>query len=161
MSKPAKNAPADDAPKKSNKLLFIIIGLVVALAGGGAGAWFALKPGGDTAQAEKEKEQPKEPIFVPLETFTVNLAGGTHYLQTDITLQFHDQAQVDLVKLHMPRVRSRLLTLLSSQHPDALQTEEDKKKLTQAILAAVNQPMVPKGDPQEAVDVLFTSFIIQ
>ena len=38
---------------------------------------------------------------------------------------------------------------------------EDKKKLTQAILAAVNQPVEPKGKPQEAVDVLFTSFVIQ
>ena len=70
-------------------------------------------------------------------------------------------AQADLVKLHMPRIRSRLLTLLSSQAAETLQTEEDKKKLTQAILAAVNQPVEPKGKPQEAVDVLFTSFVIQ
>lgn len=160
MSKPAEAAPAEAAPKKSKKLLFIIIGLVAVLAGGGAGAWFMLKPGAD-AHAETKEEPPKTPIFTPLDTFTVNLMGGEQYLQTDITLQFYDQAQVDLVKLHMPRIRSRLLTLLSSQTADTLQTEDDKKKLTQAILAAVNQPVVPKGKPQEAVDVLFTSFVIQ
>ncbi|MEW6119181.1 MAG: flagellar basal body-associated protein FliL [Pseudomonadota bacterium] len=160
MSKPAEAAPAEAAPKKSKKLLFIIVGLVVLLAGGGAGAWFMLKPGGD-AHAEKKEEPPKVPIFMPLETFTVNLVGGEQYLQTDITLQLYDQAQVDLLKLHMPRIRSRLLTLLSSQNAETLQTEEDKKKLAQAILAAVNDPVEPKGKPQEAVDVLFTSFVIQ
>ena len=98
---------------------------------------------------------------MPLETFTVNLMGGEQYLQTDITLQFYDPAQVELIKLHMPRVRSRLLTLLASQAAETLQTEEDKQKLVKAILAAVNEPLEPKGKPQEASDVLFTSFVIQ
>ncbi|MFN3715144.1 MAG: flagellar basal body-associated protein FliL [Thiobacillus sp.] len=160
MSKAAEAAPAEAVPKKSRKLLFIVIGLVVVLAGGGAGAWFALKPGGD-AHAEQKEAPPKTPIFMPLETFTVNLMGGEQYLQTDITLQFYDQKQTELIKLHMPRIRSRLLTLLSSQTAETLQTEEDKQKLAQAILAAVNQPVDPKGKPQEAVDVLFTSFVIQ
>lgn len=160
MSKAPDTAPEEAAPKKSKKLLFIIIGLVVLLAAGGAGAWFMLKSGGD-AHAGKEEEPPKVPIFMPLETFTVNLMGGEQYLQTDITLQLYDQAQVDLLKLHMPRIRSRLLTLLSSQNAETLQTEADKKKLAQAILAAVNEPVEPKGKPQEAVDVLFTSFVVQ
>lgn len=160
MSKPAAAASADAAPKKSKKLLFIIIGLVVLLAGGGAGAWFALKPGHD-AHAEKKEEPPKTPIFMPLETFTVNLQGGEQYLQTDITLQLYNQEQVDMLKLHMPRIRSRLLSLLSSQSAETLATEADKHKLAQAILAAVNDPVVPKGKPQEVSDVLFTTFVIQ
>ncbi|KAB2319127.1 flagellar basal body-associated protein FliL [Betaproteobacteria bacterium SCN1] len=160
MSKAEEAAPAEAAPKKSKKLLFIIIGLVILLAGGGAGAWFMLKPGHD-AHAEKKEEPPKTPIFMPLETFTVNLMGSEQYLQTDITLQLYDQAQVDLLKLHMPRIRSRLLTLLSSQSADQLQTEADKKRLAQAIQAAVNEPVDPKGKPQTVNDVLFTSFVIQ
>jgi flagellar protein FliL len=159
MSKPAEAAPAD-APKKSKKLLFISIGLVALLAGGGAGAWFALKPD-HTDKAHAEPEPPKTPIFTPLDTFTVNLQGGEQYLQTDITLQFYDQAQVDLLKLHMPRVRSRLLTLLSSQSAETLATEADKKKLAAAVLAQVKEPFEPKGKPQEVIDVLFTSFVIQ
>ncbi|MCA1978196.1 MAG: flagellar basal body-associated protein FliL [Thiobacillus sp.] len=157
MSKPAEAA---DAPKKSKKLLFIILGLVVLLAGGGAGAWFALKPG-HADKAHAEPEPPKTPLFMPLETFTVNLQGGEQYLQTDITLQLYNQEQVDLLKLHMPRIRSRLLSLLSSQSPETLATEADKKKLAQAILAAVNEPVEPKGKPQEVSDVLFTTFVIQ
>ncbi len=161
MSKPAEAAPAEAPVKKSKKLLFIIVGLVVLLAGGGAGAWFMLKPAHGDKEAHAEPEPPKTPIFMPLETFTVNLMGGEQYLQTDITLQLYNQEQVDLLKLHMPRIRSRLLTLLSSQSADTLATEADKKKLAQAILAAVKEPVEPKGKPQEVSDVLFTTFVIQ
>lgn len=160
MSQAEEAAPAETAPKKSKKLLLIIVGLMILLAGGGAGAWFMLKPGHDT-HAEKKEAPPKTPIFMPLETFTVNLMGGEQYLQTDITLQLYDQAQADLLKLHMPRIRSRLLTLLSSQNAGELQTEADKQRLVQRILAAVREPVNPEGKPQEVNDVLFTSFVIQ
>ncbi len=160
MSQAEAAAPADAAPKKSRKLLLVIVGLMILLAAGGAGAWFMLKPGHD-AHAGKKEEAPRTPIFMPLETFTVNLMGGEQYLQIDITLQLYDQAQVDLLKLHMPRIRSRLLTLLSSQDADELRTEADKQRLVQGILAAVKAPVNPKGKPQEVADVLFTSFVIQ
>lgn len=165
MAKPAAPAVPDEtveaAPAgKSKKKLFIVIGaLVVLLGGGGAGAWFFTQ--GGHASKEAEAEPPQAPVFLPLDTFTVNLQGGEQYLQTDITLQVVDQIQVDAIKLHMPRVRSRLLTLLSSKHADELITVEDKKKLTQDILAQVKLPFDPKGKPQQVDDVLFTSFVIQ
>ena len=146
---------------KSKKKLFIILGiLVLVLAGGGAGAWF-LTQGGDTHKKEAKAEPAKEPVFLALETFTVNLQGGEQFLQTDITLQVADQAQVDALKLHMPRIRSRLLTLLSSQHPEELTTAEAKEKLAHDIQAQVAQPLDAKGKPQQIEDVLFTSFVIQ
>jgi flagellar FliL protein len=153
-------------PRKSKKKLFVIVGvLVVLLGGGGAGAWFFSSPSSDSTTTEAEEEAEEEPsltpIFVPLETFTVNLQGGEQYLQTDITLQMSNQNQVDTLKLHMPRVRSRLLALLSSQHAENLITTEDKKKLAQEILVQVKQPLSPKGKPQKVDDVLFTSFVIQ
>ena len=58
-------------------------------------------------------------------------------MQIDITLQVPDQAQADAIKLHMPRVRSRLLTLLSSRHADELVSAVDKLKLAQEIQAQV------------------------
>lgn len=158
MAEPEKTA--DEAPqKKSKKMLFIIIGVVVLLAGGGAGAWFMTQ--GKHEPGEAKVEPPKPPLFMPLETFTVNLQGGQHYLQTDITLQVTDPVQVDAIKLHMPRVRSRLLALLSSKNAEDLATTEDKKKLALEIKDQVSQPFYPKGKPQQVDDVLFTSFVIQ
>ncbi len=150
---------AEDAPvKKSKKMLFIIIGAVVLL-GGGAAAWFLTQ--GSHPPGEAHVEPPKAPVFLPLETFTVNLQGGEQYLQTDITLQVADQEQVDLIKLQMPRVRSRILALLSNQHAAELSTAADKKKLGLNIMAQVNQPFYAKGKPQQVVDVLYTTFVIQ
>ena len=161
MSKPAEAAEAAPA-KKSKKKLFIIIGaVVVLLAGGGAGAWFFTHNSHADGKKEAEAEPPKAPVYLPLDTFTVNLQGGEQYLQTDITLQVADEAQIENIKLHMPRVRSRLLTLLSSKNAENLATEDDKKKLAQEILAQVKLPFDPKGKPQEVVDVLFTTFVIQ
>jgi flagellar protein FliL len=159
MAVPAEAAEAAPA-KKSRKKLFIIIGaVVVLLGGGGAGAWFLTQ--GSHSSVKAEAEPPKAPVFLPLDTFTVNLQDGEQYLQTDITVQVADQDQVDAIKLHMPRVRSRLLTLLSSKHADELVSAEDKKKLVQEILQQMKQPFDPNGKAPQVEDVLFTSFVIQ
>ena len=165
MAKPAEPVEPDEAAEaapagKSKKKRFAIIGaLVVLLGGGGAAAWFLTQ--GSHASKEVEAEPSKAPVFLALETLTVNLQDGEQYLQTDITLQVADQAQGDAIKLYMPRVRSRLLTLLSSKHADELSTTEDKKALAQEILAQVKLPFDPKGKAQQVDDVLFTSFVIQ
>lgn len=158
MSEPAEAAEAAPA-KESKKMLFIIIGVIVLLGGGGAAAW--LMSQGGHGDKEAHVEPPKPPVFVPLETFTVNLQGSEQYLQTDITLQVTDQAQIDTIKLYMPLVRSRLLGLLSSKQADELSTPEGKKQLTQEIVAQMKKPFHPKGKPQEVNDVLFTTFVIQ
>ncbi|MDP1925595.1 MAG: flagellar basal body-associated protein FliL [Thiobacillus sp.] len=164
MAKPAKPAEAVEAEavpaKKSKKKLFILVGFVVLLlAGGGAAAWFFTQGSPESKEAHNEPAKP--PIFLPLETFTVNLQDGEQYLQTDITLQVAEQTDVDTIKLQMPRVRSRLLTLLSSQNAESLASPESKKKLVKDIQAQVNQPFDAKGKPQHVTDVLFTTFVIQ
>jgi flagellar FliL protein len=164
MSKPEKAAEAVEAApaKKSKKKLFIIIGAaVILLGGGGAGAWFFTQGGHASKEKTAEAEPAKAPVFLPLEAFTVNLLDSEQYLQTEITLQMADEAQVEEIKSHMPRVRSRLLTLLSSKHAEELGNEGDKKKLAQEILAQVKLPFDPKGKPQQVEDVLFTTFVIQ
>ena len=165
MARPAAPPELDEAAelapaKKSKKKLFLILGiLVVLLAGGGGAAWFFTQDKDATKEAKAAPAVP--PTFMPLDTFTVNLQDGEQYLQIDITLQVTDPAQVDAIKLHMPRVRSRLLSLLSSKHADELATAKDKEALAQAVLAEVNQPFTPEGKPQQVEDVLFTSFVVQ
>jgi flagellar FliL protein len=159
---PVESAEPEEAvpARKSKKKLFVIAGiLVVLLGGGGAGAWVFMHGAHDSK--DKSAEPAKPPVYLPLETFTVNLQGGEQYLQTDITLQVADPAQVEAIKLHMPRVRSRLLALLSSKQAEELSTVADKKKLAQEILAQIKLPFDTNGKPQQVDDVLFTTFVIQ
>ena len=156
-------APETPPPKSSKKKLIIMIAGVLLLVAGGGGAWFMMgdKPAEENAVAKQEP--PKPPVFIAMEPFTVNLQpeAGDQYLQVQFTLQVADEKQVELIKLYMPLVRSRLLLLLSSKKPSELSTPEGKKKLQDEIVIAIKQPFTPHSPPQGVTGVFFTSFVIQ
>ena len=168
----AEAAPAGGGSKKL--VIILIAVLVLVLGGGGAAAFFLLKGGGEHAEAEHEEEaaKPKKkkkkhdegpPVYVPVEPFTVNLnpEEGEQYLQLAFTLQVPDAEQSDVIKNNMPKVRSRILLLLSSKKASEINTPEGKTALAEEILKQVNEPFQDRGDEQEVTEVLFTSFIIQ
>jgi len=171
-TKPAAPEAAEaPAPKKSKAKLIIIIAAAVVIVGGAAGGAFMFlhKDSGAPANAEGKKkeakaEPAKAPVFVTLEPFTVNLQsenGTDQFLQVALTLQVPNAEQEEKVKNFMPQVRSRLLLLLSSKKASELTSVDGKKKLTDDIIATVNQPFAEKGEPQEVSAVFFTSFVIQ
>ncbi|WP_038489809.1 flagellar basal body-associated protein FliL [Janthinobacterium agaricidamnosum] len=162
------DAKADLAPPPAGgskkKLLMIVLAAVLVAGGGGGGAaWFFLhgKPEGEPHKKVAAKSGP--PVFVPIEPFTVNLQpeNGEQYLQVAFTLQVNGAEQVELIKENMPKVRSRLLLLLSGKKASDLNTVEGKHQLAQEIIAQVKQPFEEKGAPQDVSEVLFTAFIIQ
>lgn len=172
---PTKSAPAKPAAKdaattteapvgKSKKRLLIIIGaiLVLLLVGGGTAAYFLMHKTGNK-QGVVKKEDAKPPIFIPLDSFTVNLSPdeGDKFLQVALTLQVTDDKEADNIKAHIPEVRSRILLLLSSQKASVLLTAAGKDQLMKDIISVINKPFDPAGDPQKVVGVFFTSFIIQ
>lgn len=162
---PAKaDTKGDAAPQKSKKKLFLMLGIgLVVLGAGGGGAWFFTHNSNNSAHKVAKEEPAKPPIFINLDSFTVNLQPeeGEKYLQIALTLQVTEQSQMDLIKLQMPQVRSRLLTLFSSSKASEISTAEGKKALSQEIITLVNQPFSPNGAPQTVSGVFFTSFIIQ
>ena len=155
----------EEAPvvKKSKKKLIIILLAVILLAGGGGAAWFFMGHKAPAGEKQAKMEPPKPPVFLIMEPFTVNLQsdGTEQFLQAAFTLQVATAEQVDLLKLYMPQVRSRLLLLLSSKKAADINTAEGKKKLNEEIMAAVKQPFTPGAKPQEVSDVFITSFVIQ
>jgi flagellar FliL protein len=160
-----KEAGDASAPtgKKSRKLLFAIVG-VILMAGGGGGAWYFLHgAAAPEAQHAAKEEKKAPPTFVTLEPFTVNLLeeNGDHYLQVGIVYQVTDGKAVDAMKSYMPVLRNRILLTLSSRHPSDIASLEGKQKLVADLVAEARQS-IPGTAPENGVDGAFlSSFVIQ
>ncbi len=154
-------------PKKSNKKLIIIIVAVVLLLGGGLAAWLLTSGGHDTegenATEEKHVAEVVAPVFVKLDTFTVNLnpEEGDKYLQVDITLNASEKADADMLEQYMPQVRNRVLMILTSKLASEISDMEGKKILGQELTEQINQPYSEGAEPLKVKETFFTSFVIQ
>ncbi len=103
------------------------------------------------------------PIFVPIDPFTVTLqnADMERIVHVGLTLRVSDEQSRTRIEKYMPEVRSRILMVLSSQSPSAVQTQQGKIDLANAVKQAVNRPFSPLPDGQYVTDVLFTAFVVQ
>ncbi|MGB3434454.1 flagellar basal body-associated protein FliL [Achromobacter sp.] len=103
------------------------------------------------------------PIFVPIEPFTVTLQNPDteRIMHVGLTLRVSDEQTRTRLEKYMPEVRSRILMVLSSQSPTAVQTQQGKTDMANAIKQAVNRPFSPLPDGQYVTDVLYTAFVVQ
>lgn len=162
MAKPAKPAAAKkeevaELPKSHKKLIIIIAVLVTIIAVGGGFAYMKLK---DLGHAEEVKAAPvRDPIFIPLDAFTVNLQReeSDQYLQVTFALKVYEIEMAEKIKAMLPEIRSKLNLLLSAKRPSELATAEGKKKLAAEIvieanhvLGIQNAPIIPVSAPVSA-----------
>jgi flagellar FliL protein len=176
-------------PAKSGKkklILIIVLASVLLLAAAGGAAVFLMK---QKAHAEEEAEDdgtassqthtaavrdPKVvPVFVPLETFTVNLADreADRYAQIGISLELDDSKTSDRIKLFMPAIRNNILMVLAHKRSSDLLERSGKEQLAAEVLreteralgiepaAAGAKPAADAPHPVRAVH--FSNFIIQ
>lgn len=168
-----KQAPeGEQAPKKKGKLIIIIAAVVLLLGALGGGAWYVLHPAEHEDDEEAAAEAPKKksgketpPVYVALEAFTVNLVPdpAEQYLQVAMSLELEDAAEGEKIKLHMPKLRNKVMLLLSSKKGPELVTKEGKEGLAQELKQQMNEVLAPSGKDKNGPikEVLFTSFIIQ
>lgn len=163
MAEAAAATTAPVPPKGGSTKLLLIILIVLLLVGmGGAAAWFFL--GGNQAVSAGAPAKPKEPVFVAMETITVNLQpeeGSDRYLQIGITFKSFDKHAENAIKTYTPELRSRILTLLASKTPAELYPAEGKTKLAHDIVEQCEQVYKAVGKESPVADVLFTNFVIQ
>ncbi len=153
----------DVAPARTGKrkLLVILVVLFALLAAGGGGAawWFHQKASQVEGDVKPEKKETRLPVFNTLEAFTVNLAGGDHFLQLGIVLQLKDEATGDRVKTFLPMIRNRILLLLSSKSAEDLESPKGKEALIAQLLAETRGPLGADGENIQAI--LLGSMLIQ
>jgi flagellar protein FliL len=109
-----------------------------------------------------EKEEP--PAFINLEPFTVNLADTEQerFLQVSMVVQVAGDAAVEEYKKHMAMIRDTILKLLSSSKSADIRSIEGKQKLSDQIIANVENAAEHNDlELPEISKVFFTSFIIQ
>lgn len=152
MSAAAATA-TDAAPKKGKKKLIVLLAvvLVVLLAGAGGALFLLSKQAAhaDDEDAAEEVAKPAKhaakvaPTFVPLDTFTVNLADRNteRYAQIGITLEVTDAKVGDQIKAFMPAIRNNILMVLAHKTADELLQREGKLKLAAEIRRETLRPL--------------------
>jgi flagellar protein FliL len=168
-------APQQAAHKGGGKLkliLLIVVVLLLLLVIAGAAYFFLVMKNGPRTAAPGQQAQQQQavvvdnsapPVFFAIDPFTVNLQSddGERYLHLGLTLKLTDGKEADVLKEHMPEIRSRILLLLSNKHPADLSTSDGKTALINEIKTQIEQPFVPGGPSNPVSDVLFTDFVVQ
>lgn len=159
----AEAAPAEAAPKKGKRKLLVIGGVAaLVLLGGGTTGYVVLEKSADHGKDAKATPK-KMPVFVDLDTFTVNLPGvdADRFMQVKLVAEVRDAASGEMLKTLMPAVRNEILLLLGSKNAADVATREGKQKLAAEIVVAANKPLdgTPAANGVEGVN--FTHLIVQ
>ena len=159
-------APAASRLKLSKKqLLIAAVAATVLLAGGGIAAWL-LSGSEPDLTAAKKLDPKKTPVFVELDTFTVNLRkdspdDGERFMQVKLVAEVKDAPTGEIVKNMMPAVRSEIILLLGSKRAEDIASREGKEKLAGEIVLAANKPLDRTPAEKGVEGVNFTHIIVQ
>ena len=97
-------------------------------------------------------------------SFVTNYDGGgrLRYLKVDVSVRTARPGD-EVLRHHMPSVRSRLVELFSGQLEENLTSTEGKEKLRQDALTLIREAIdLVEGDGSENIlDLFFTSYVIQ
>ncbi|WP_372996981.1 flagellar basal body-associated protein FliL [Marinobacter sp.] len=167
----AENNESEAAPAKKGKLKLIIMLVVVvilAIVLSVVGTLWFLGGGLPGMGDEGEATETAEETFVPSSYYqiekavvtTVQAEGRQRYAQAYLALESTDPAALEAAKLHMPLIRSQLVTVLGSSDFNELQTPEGRSGLADRMLATVNQVLEQEGEPA-IKRVLFRNFVVQ
>lgn len=168
----AENNESAAAPAKKGKLkliimLVVVVILAIVLSVVGT-LWFLGDGLPGMGDDESEGVETAEQTFVPSSyhlidkavVTTVQAEGRQRYAQVYLALESTDQQALEAAKLHMPLIRSQLVTVLGSSNFNELQTPEGRSSLADRMLTTVNQVLEQEGEPA-IKRVLLRNFVVQ
>jgi flagellar FliL protein len=154
----------------SNKILFILVGVLCVLVLGMGGGMFMIyaklaKMGAPVESAEAdqnaEKAKAEEPgKMVPLETFIVNLAdpGGNRYLRVTMDLEVTGgKPAEDEMARRVPQLRDAILMILPTKRYADISTTEGKTTMREELTGAINGLLATA----KVSRIYFKEFVIQ
>jgi len=144
--------------KRSNKGLFMIIGIIV-LALAGAAVTYTLLAGNKGGSHESKKEEKKEvkTALVALDSFILNMAEQGRFLKVTMQFEIADAANLPLVTEKTPQLRDAIITLMSSKSVESVSSPEGKLQVKDELLLRANQTI----GKQVIKNLYFTEFVMQ
>lgn len=115
-------------------------------------------------EAPPPTAEPHKIIYVSLDpAFTMSFldSDAAQFLQIGVEVAVDDPKIEQAMVSHGPAIRNGVVMLLSNQQPETLQTREGKERLRGEILAEVRGVLNGLIGKPGAIDVYFTSFLIQ
>lgn len=169
-----KNKKPAAAGGGSRSLLVILLLLITVAACGVSGYVFwemkKMQTVGQSAkahddpEAEAEKAAKVEPLYQPLNTFTVSLKPtdneSDRVLFIGLALRLTDQKSQQTLEKYLPEYRSRIFIMLSQLTYEELATNAGKQKLIASIKDEVSKPLAT-NQSVKVTDVLFNEFILR
>ena len=154
----------------SKKKLIIIIVVVVLLLVIGI-VVFMLMSGEEEEQLPEEEMQVTdvaeplaEPIFLPLESFVVNLKDGRRFLKTTIQLMLSESAAAAYLTVRLVEIKDIVLAELQELSVEDVKQSDTREALRQWLISAISQIFPSETeweDPEPIRKVLFEEFVIQ
>ena len=167
MAKSEAAAVKDPATKgKLKMIILIVVALLLAIGVSVGATWYFMhsaqsKPAAaaETAPVGKQPAifEPMAPAFVA----NYNQNGRQRYMQVSITILARNQADLDVLKVHMPVIRNNLVMLFSGQDFATLATPVGQEMLRQKATASVQEVAQKELGKVVIEQLLFTNFVLQ
>lgn len=152
----------------NKKMLFIALGALILVVGGGAGAYFFLFSGPSAADqheqaAEAEHAVPIVPpkvAFYDMPDMVVNIQspdGAPAYLKLSVALELKSADQEPGLKVLMPRIVDQFQSYLRELRIDDLRGSAGVMRLKEELLRRINLA----AKPYHVHDVLLKEMIVQ
>ena len=150
------------------KLIIIIVAVVLLLV---IGIVVFLLMSGDEEELPEE-EQPvtgvaeplAEPVFLPLESFVVNLKDGRRFLKTTIQLMLSEPGAAAYLTVRLVEVKDIVLSELQELSVEDVKQSDAREALKQRLISSISQifPSKPEWEDSEPIrKVLFEEFVVQ
>jgi len=151
------------------KKLIIIVAVVLLLV---IGIVVFLMMSGDEEEELPEEEQPvtdvaeplAEPVFLPLESFVVNLKDGRRFLKTTIQLMLSEPGAAAYLTVRLVEVKDIVLAELQELSVEDVKQSDAREALRQRLISSISRifPSKPEWeDPEPIRKVLFEEFVVQ
>ncbi len=152
--------------------MILALMLLVLLAGGGYAAYLFLTPSKAKSSADasaalrQDGGSIKNPHYLPLGDFIVNLADGRRYLKTNLQLLISDEKAQAFLQTRLPEVKDLIIAELQTLSSEQLRDPRNQELLKSRLLTKI-ESLLPAGkdrdweDPKPLKKVLITEFYLQ